>query len=277
MRQPPTHTIEPDFDHPQMKGLRAWYLMNEGGGRKIYDHSGNKHHADLQNALWKISPVSGPNFPSDATHRMICPTTLRPSKTLTWSVWLNNIPFGGGNKTVMSFDGDPGSDGTLLMSVSAGGIGFHSNDGLGGQDFGLTSGLLGTGLNHVVFVREGDSITGGYKAYANGVFTGTLNTGTYPDLSNVSNYTVGIREFPGQSGSFIQQYAEVIGSIRIYNRALNPREIADEFVNPFGPFDLNHPLEFPATGLTPIMFSSVGRGPMRSAQNLGGHRIGGAS
>lgn len=278
MRQPPTYLTDPDFDHPHMQGLQAWYLMNEAGGRKIYDHSGWNRHMDLEVAPWTTTEAfHGPTFSGDTSERGIGPSTLRPTDAFTWIMWLYNIPFGGGNKTVMTFEAANVADGYFVVSVAAGGMAFFSNDGHSGGGMGLTTALLGSGLNQIVVVREGESITNGYKAYANGVFTGQRNSGVFADLTLAGPHYVGVREFPGLSGSFIQGYQRTIGSIQIYNRALKANEIADQFVNPFGPFDLRRPIPFPPTGLTPVMFSSVGRGPMRSALNLGGHRIGGAS
>lgn len=277
LRAQPTHGAEPNLDHPHMVGLEAWYTFNEGGGRRLYDSSGWDRTADIQVAGWEHGEMTAVDFPFNSTNRIICPLSVPRTIKSTWSVWLKTIPFSSGNDTVIAFDTNPNGDGALLMSVSTSGMSFHSSDGMAGQDLGLSSSLVGTGLVNIALVREGDAITGGYKGYLNGVLTGVRNTGTYgSDLSGTGPITIGVREFPGQGGSYIQQYNGPIMGVKIYNRALGEDELVDQFVNPFGPFDLRQPLPFPPTGLSPVQFNIVGRGRISSAKKTGSFRIGGA-
>jgi len=74
-------------------------------------------------------------------------------------------------KTIVEFGKKTYSEGLVLLDDNTPNLGFWTSDGLGGTSLSTPTISTNTWYN-VVFVREGNSITGGYKAYLNGVLYG---------------------------------------------------------------------------------------------------------
>ncbi len=205
-------------------GLAAYWSFDEGSGNKARDVSGNGNVATLTAMETATDWVTGvtsklkffnPNtLDFDGTDRVVS-TYIPPSPAFTWSTWFtfDTIPGEFGFSTIMSV----GNPSYILMDVDNTFNGsFWSNDGLGGGNMGVTGLSSGTWY-HMVFVREGNSVTNGYRAYLNGVLKGVANTNS---LAPTNPVYIGARE------GVTQHWDGKIDDVRIYDRALSASEIA---------------------------------------------------
>jgi hypothetical protein len=72
-----------------------------------------------------------------------------------------------------------------------------------------------------VFVREGNSITNGYKTYVNSVSYGSANTGTWSASDTIS--------LGGRTDDGSQFMNGNISQVSIYNRALTASEVQQNY------------------------------------------------
>ena len=107
----------------------------------------------------------------------------------------------------------------MLLDISTNNMGFWSSDGMNGGSLGVDSLSTNTWYN-AVLVREGDGISGGYKAYLNSVFKGSANTSTWTIANTIS--------LGGRTDA--SQYLNGnIAQVAIYNTALNQDQINQNF------------------------------------------------
>lgn len=138
-------------------------------------------------------------------------TGLQPkSGVFTFAAWVCSANVTGFYQNVMALPSN-----YMLFCLLGGTGSFWSTDGLNGASLGLSINL--NEWTHLGFVREGNSITGGYKCYKNGVITGTANTGTFTPSSEICLASVS-----GSSQNFIG-YADDFGA---WDRALSAPEMA---------------------------------------------------
>lgn len=160
----------------------------------------------------------GPAFSFDGVDDYVA-TTLINSEVFTWDAWIMIDSFG----SYQSIITVP-SPHYILMDVLGSNAGsnasFWTRDGLGGHNLGITGLSVGT-WHHIAFVREGDSIVNGYKAYLNGKLTGSKDTGT-PTLST-DFVRIGGRQGTGQN------FPGLIDEVEVFNRALSQPEIQSIF------------------------------------------------
>ena len=107
----------------------------------------------------------------------------------------------------------------MLLDNDSTNMGFWTPDGLGGGSLNMNSITTNTWFN-AVFVREGNSITNGYKTYLNGVFKGQANTGTW---SNSDVIWLGGRD------GISQYYEGKISNVQIHNKALTASEVLQNY------------------------------------------------
>ena len=168
--------------------------------------------------------TNGPTFDSgnggsivfDGTNDYIS-TQLTCGTTFTWSVWFKTDVVSSGYRNIIAI---PSPDYMLmLLDGNTTSMGFWTPDGLGGGSLNMDSISANTWYN-AVFVREGNSITNGYKTYLNGVFKGQANTGTWSS----SDYVW----LGGRSG--ISQYLNGnIACAMVYNKALTAAEVPQNY------------------------------------------------
>jgi hypothetical protein len=168
--------------------------------------------------------VNGPTFNSsnqgniifDGTDDIIN-TTYVSSSVFTWSAWFKTDVVSSGYKNIISI---PSPNYMLmLLDASTANLGFWSSDALGGTNLSTPTISINTWYN-AVFVREGNSVTGGYKAYVNAVLYGNANTGTWSSSSILS--------LGGRTD--VSQFLDGnIAQVSIYNRVLSAAEILQNF------------------------------------------------
>ena len=109
----------------------------------------------------------------------------------------------------------------ITLYSNIGGVVFFTNDGLNNNPLGMSSSISTNTWYNVTLIREGNGITNGYKAYLNGSFTGSSNTGTW---SATTTLWVGSR-----SDVTNQAFSGNIGTVLGYSRALTATEVLQNF------------------------------------------------
>ncbi|MCX6665570.1 MAG: DUF2341 domain-containing protein [Euryarchaeota archaeon] len=145
-------------------------------------------------------------------------TPIISGKIFTWELWVKPSAISTYH-SMMAI-----SSQYMLFDIdSSGALSMWSPDGMGGGSYGITSVSTGTYYN-LVFVREGDSTTGGYKFYKNGVSTGsTANTGTWSASNAI---WLGSRE-----GTTSQSLSGDLDEVRVSNIARSASWINTEYNN----------------------------------------------
>ena len=181
------------------------------------DKSGNNNTGTLTNMSQSTSPAIGKIGQAlyfDGSNDYVS-TTLTSGKIFTWSAWFKSasVVTACGYQSIITI---PGAS-YMLMDVCNSAGSFWSSDGMGGTNL-LVTGLTNNTWYHLVLMREGDSITGGYKAYLNGVYKGQANTGIWSSADVIRI---------GNRSDVAQPFNGTIDDVRIYNRALSAGEVAD--------------------------------------------------
>jgi len=198
-------------------------LSLDAANRKSYLGSGNTWN-DLSGLGNNGTLVNGPTFNSanggsivfDGTDDIVN-TSYVSSNALTWSVWFKTNVVSSGYRNIISIP-TPNYI-LLLMDTNTPNLGFWASDGLSGQSLSTPTISVTTWYN-VVFAREGNSITNGYKTYVNSVSYGSANTGIWSTSGTIS--------FGGRTDA-TQFLNGNIAQVSIYNRALTAAEVAQNF------------------------------------------------
>jgi hypothetical protein len=193
-------------------------------GTTWFDLSGMGNNGTLTNAP-TFNSLNNGSIIFDGTDDIIN-TTYVSSSVFTWSAWFKTDVVSSGYRNIISI---PFPNYMLmLLDISTPNLGFWTPDGLFGVNLSTPTIAINTWYN-AVFVREGNSITGGYKAYVNAVLYGNANTGTWSSSSTLS---LGGRT---DSSQFLDGN---IAQVSIYNRALTIIEIQQNFNALRGRFNL---------------------------------------
>jgi hypothetical protein len=197
-------------------------LCLDAGNRKSYSGSGNvwrdlagSNNGTLTNGP-TFSSANGGSIVFDGVDD-IANTTYVSANTYTFSAWFKTNVVSNGYRNIISIPTPNYS--LVLLDPNNPNLGFWTNDNLNGESLSTPTISTNTWYN-VVFVREGNNITGGYKAYLNGVLYGNANTGTW---STTANLSVG-----GRTDSS-QHLNGNISQVSIYNRPLAPAEIQQNY------------------------------------------------
>jgi len=198
-------------------------LCLDAANRKSYPGSGTTW-TDLSGSGFNGTLTNGPTFGSadggsivfDGTNDIVT-TTYVSTNTYTFSAWFKTNVVSSGFRNIISIPTPNYS--LILLDDDTSNLGFWTNDALSGSALSTPTISTNTWYN-VVFVREGNSITGGYKAYLNGILYGNANTGTW---STTASLSVGGRTDVSQplNGN--------ISQVLIYNRALSALEVSQNF------------------------------------------------
>lgn len=186
-----------------------------GSGTTWVDLSGNGNNGTLTNGP-AFSPLNQGNIVFDGTDDIVT-TSLSATLSFTWSVWFKTNVLASGYRNIISVPQPYYM--LMLLDISTNNMGFWSSDAMGGQSLGVNSLSTNTWYN-AVLVREGNGITGGYKAYLNSVFKGSANTSTWTIANTIS--------LGGRTDASQYLYGN-IALAQIYNRALQNFEISQNF------------------------------------------------
>ena len=195
-----------------------------GSGTTWFDISGNGNNGTLTNGPTFSSSNQG-SIVFDGTDDIVT-TSLSATLSFTWSVWFKTNVLASGYRNIISVP--TGAYMLMLLDTSTNNMGFWSSDGMGGGSLGVNSLSTNTWYN-AVLVREGDGISGGYKAYLNSVFKGSANTSTWTIANTIS--------LGGRTDA--NQYLNGnIALAQIYNRVLTANEILQNFYAQRGRFNI---------------------------------------
>ena len=225
------------------RNLNASFLANSPivlNGLVLWLDAGVSDSYPTVGTIWKDlagsnngTLINGPTFSSVNAGSIvfdgsddIANTTYVSANTYTFSAWFKTNVVSNGYRNIISIPTPNYS--LVLLDDDSPNLGFWTNDSLNGQSLSTPTISTNTWYN-IVFVREGNNTTGGYKAYLNGVLYGNANTGTW---SSTANLSVGGRTDSAQflNGNISQVY--------IYNRALNSAEILQNYNATKGRFGL---------------------------------------
>jgi hypothetical protein len=214
-------------------------------GLTCTDISGSDLGATLSNGA-TFSQLNLGTFVFDSgSNQYIDTNYIQSSVTWTYNCWflLNNIPIAS-YQTILMLN----SPTYILMTIDANSRipGLWTTDGLGsagpggafGTTFSYNQQLNASQWYNWTIVREGNSVVGGYKAFLNGQFSGTANSGGNPNYS--TDLWIGSRSDQSSQG-----LNGKIGHVSIYNRALSASEILQNYLtmqykyrNPWTPAQL---------------------------------------
>ena len=187
-------------------------------GNTWTDLTNNGRNGTLVNGVGYNS-ANGGSLVFDGVNDIVT-TSYVSSNAFTWSAWFktNGSFVTGNNYRNIICIREPNLM-LLLMDTSSPYLGFWSSDGLYGLRLSTPIISNNTWYN-VVFVREGNSITNGYKTYVNSVSYGSANTGVW----NSSDFIC----LGGRAGSDQNLYGNISQAL-IYNRALTAGEVAQNY------------------------------------------------
>lgn len=224
--QKPPLGVKINWFHPLARGLVACWLMNEDGGNKIYDLSGNQNNGTLYGDTKKVPGKFGSCLSFDGVGDYIAttPVPFGNDNSLTFSAWiyLTGADFHVG--TIVCKEG--GYSGAADFRVYANYELYLVNSSITNIGHNNTS-LLQNIWYHAVVTYDGTN----YAFYLNGI----------PDGSgvNVQDFTYKYIDAIGHFYSAYQEFNGKIDNVMIFNRALTASEVTKLYREPFAMFNNN--------------------------------------
>jgi hypothetical protein len=138
-------------------------------------------------------------------------TTILSGKTFTWEVWVNVSAFTTYH-SMITVDNN-----YMLFDLYSNALSMWSTDGMSGGNGGI-GGLSTNTAYHLVFVREGDNIAGGYKFYKDGSSSGTTyNTGVWTPAAGHFDYIADRQDILSQAFNGILDEVRISATNRSSN------------------------------------------------------------
>lgn len=238
--QPPLGTPL-NASHPLAKGLVACWLLNEGGGQKIYNRSGFKNTlGTLANGAVFKQTARGSALSCDGTNDYASFTTLSSYLNITsscsFSWWINISAQPGANVWYRMIDHYGGA-------IAAGSpysyyMGYVDVSGVKKLSFNYgTSG--GFNINYTLTVGQWHHLTYVHNdgtdvdsCYVNGVLVGTATSQTQNPASKLTSPLFLMSE--DGSGKYVNGFMQ---DVKIYNRALSGAEVQQLYTSPYCMFN----------------------------------------
>lgn len=187
-------------------------------GTTINDVSPSGNNGTLVNGVGYSTSGGGALQFSAASNQYLTTNYVVPGTTFTLSVWFNISTVSGYN-TVLIIN-VPNYQLLAVKEGSPNTFEFWSSDIAAGLNLGSPNISTNTWYN-VTYVREGNNITNGYKAYWNGLFTGAQNTVTW--AAGTSTIWIANRS------NVSQPFNGLIANAMVYTRALSASEILQNY------------------------------------------------
>jgi hypothetical protein len=187
-----------------------------GSGTTWTDLSGNGNNGTLVNGP-TYSSANGGSIVFDGTNDLVT-TTLTSGTSFTWCCWFKTDVLSNGYRNIISIRTNNYM--LVLLDDNTNYLGFWNPDAFTSGSTLNTPQLSTNTWYFVTFVREGNNVTSGYKAYLNGSFSGSANTGTWSSSDPI---------ILGGRTDIAQYLNGNISNVQIYNRALSASEVAQNF------------------------------------------------
>jgi hypothetical protein len=229
---------QPNRNHPLMRGLVGWWLLNEGGGLKAYDLSGKGNHGTLTGGPTWAGGRNGAALSLDGSDDYVdtADYSFSASQPFTFAGWINpsNVS---GNKVILSKP----SLWEYSFRLTNNNLEFIYWDTSGiGIIFVSAAAVVSAGVwQHIAVTFDGSRA----DLYVNNVLVAsdTSISGTLQNRSN--NMRIGHGYYGSGSSYYFQGK---IDDFRIYDRALSPAELLELTQNPYAMFEQKRRLGFVA-------------------------------
>jgi hypothetical protein len=228
--------------HPLSRGLVGCWLLNEGGGTKIFDLSGNGTHGTFNgNVAFNLSPKGTQVYFDGAGDYVDCGDVSILDGIKSASFVIGIVPVAALDKAIVSKMGAAGDRSFQVFQDSATNTEFCGDvwDGATRLFLRSSGAALVSGVPAVVsFVWQG--LNSG-QLYKDGVLLANSTVvGTSPVSITNSSVTL---QFGKDAGSADGYYTGGINYVFIYNRALSSQEVALLYASPYEMFEEELPLE----------------------------------
>ena len=208
--------------HPLSQGLAGAWLMNERGGGKLYDISGNNNTGTINGASWANGQFGGCLSFNGTSNNITASGTSVPigNSSRTVSVWINSPSYSGSsaNNFAVGISSVVGSNTAYLLGVNNSGHFLITTAGVA-NDLVVPGFSLNKWYN-LVSVYNGAGLL---SMYVNGSLVGTKNIGS----TNTTNGAIYI----GTAG--VEFFNGLIDDTLIYSRALSATEVQQLYQDPF--------------------------------------------
>jgi len=202
-------------------GSSAWLLNDFGPATsKCQDAFNNDHATVVGTTLARNPGFNGGSAISGYTSAAYLTTTKNTSAAYTLLARIKTGASGSGN--IFSA---VGTAYVLHYFSGSGQFQFWTSTEFGGGT-NIGSALSANRWYTLAFVREGTSITNGYKLYYDGALAGQANSGTLAAPTNP--FWIGMR-----SDGFPQPWDGAIDYVMWFDRAFNPGEVMRSYRDPF--------------------------------------------
>jgi len=214
-------------DYIGYDNLALLLMLNEGGGDKVFDLSGNGNTASRNGPIWQPGDT-GPSLYFDGSDYITCAKAVNyrgSPNTVTIMAWINATDL----QNRMTIVGCENEAGVIQFEVNTvvdlgGGLNAISAGVYVAQALQNWDGEIGWCL--VGYTRSGTG-AGTHGLWINAE-SQTLDTDAANNFSQGSNPTV-----VGRRAAASQGYQGGLGWVAIWNRALSPDEILELYWNPF--------------------------------------------
>jgi len=227
-----------DYGHPINRGAGGLWLMNEKGGNRLNDYSGNNNHGTMQNfglngatSNWIGSPTGGAlNF--DGTNDYVdCGTNaiLNPSKEFALSFWFNRAA---DTKAHVGKYAGGTTDKGYLLQIHTNNVAYFVVSNAAGVDeyvnFTIPTATNGKwNLLSAVFNANLSGMTNIGKLYLNGVLQTMSSVGAYPATVNASTKAFEIQRY--NANTYGNSMMDIV---RYHYRALSATEVMQLYSQP---------------------------------------------
>jgi hypothetical protein len=212
----------------------AAYAFNATSGTTVLDASGKNNYGVLTNGPLFVAGKSGNGVRLDGVNDFVNlgnPASLRLTGSMTLSAWINSSVFPFDDAAIISKRQSSHIGYQLDTTIDRGPrtIGLKISDASGNTvaRYGATAMQTNTWY-HVAGVYDARNRT--MHVYLNGRLDDGALVGTIPATQPRSTQNVHIGQRPGVPGTF--NFAGVLDSVRIYNRALLQSEIQADMGTP---------------------------------------------
>jgi len=214
------------------EGLVGYWKFDEGSGTTVQDSSPESNDGNIFGSTWTSDAVLGNALDFDGSDDYVSvpnSSSLNPSREITLTAWIKIPSYN--HQGVISKGVEAGAALPYFLSIQDAGelrLGVCNTSPQGFHDvWGST-----VPLNQWVFVAGTFSTDGRLSVYINGEHDNSAFTSATGIRSNTEKVYIGCM-YDAEGGTYGFSNG-IIDEVRIYNRALSPREILHLYSHPSG-------------------------------------------